>query len=109
MQIKITFKNLPTSTEFSDYINERLTRLGRLLEGSGKADVVLKSEKRSKIAEIHLVDSPIDIYASESHEDLRAAVDLVIDKVKLQITRAKTRTASKRSRKRPENAYPDVA
>ena len=109
MQINTTFKNLPTSTELSEYIEERFARLDRLLEGSGKADVVLRAENRSKVVDIHLVDSPLEIYVSESNEDLRAAIDLVIDKVKLQITRLKERGISKRARKRPETPWPDVA
>lgn len=105
MQISVTFKNLESSDYLKTYIQEKLDRMDKLLERAGNAGVVLKAEHTRRIAEVNLTSDRISIHAREENEDMRAAIDLVTDKVKKQLTKSREKLIGRRTRPRivPEN------
>lgn len=98
MNVTVTFMNLKSSNHFKEYVHEKLSRFDKLLDDPGSAGVVLKSEKLRKTAEIKLTSGRLDINAKEEHEDMHAAIDLLMDKVRIQITKNKEKLQNRRTR-----------
>jgi putative sigma-54 modulation protein len=89
MQTAFTFQNMDASPRLKDYVQTKLERLDKLLNDPGTADVTLRVEKMRRIAEVSLMSPRITVHASEENEDMQAAIDRVMDKVRTQITRKK--------------------
>lgn len=98
MNVSVTFMNLKSSNHFKDYVHEKLNKFDKLLDGPGSAGVVLRSEKLRKTAEINLTAGRLEVHAREEHEDMHAAIDLVLDKVRSQITKSKEKQQNRRTR-----------
>lgn len=100
MQLNVTFKNISSSPGLKDYAQEKLDRLDKLLDSPGKADVVFSVEHQQSIVEVSLSSNRITAQASEEHPEMRAAIDLVVDKLKKQITKTKEKQQQHRDRQR---------
>lgn len=108
MHITVTFKNLDSSDYLKSYVQEKLERLDKLMERPGNADVVLRAEHPRRIAEVNLTADRLNIYASEENENMHAAIDLVADKIKKQLTKTREKRLDRRTRTRhlAEDAAP---
>nr|WP_320194091.1 ribosome-associated translation inhibitor RaiA [uncultured Desulfobacter sp.] len=89
MQVTITFKKIEASDALKSYVNKKLKRFDKMLDGPADANVVLSIEKIRHIAEITLTSGPLSIHAKESSESMYATIDILADKVKSQITKHK--------------------
>jgi len=98
MNVSVTFMNLKSSNHFKDYVHEKLNRFDKLLDDPGAAKVVLRSEKLHKAVEINITAGRLEVHATEEHEDMHAAIDLVLDKVRSQITKNKEKLQNRRTR-----------
>lgn len=96
MQTAVTFQNIDSSPQLRDYVQSKLDRLDKLLDKPGTADVTLRVEKMRRIAEVNLSSHWLSIRASEETDDMQAAIDLVVDKLKRQITRKKEKVRTQR-------------
>lgn len=96
MQTAVTFQNIDSSPRLRDYVQTKLNRLDKLLDKPGSADVTLRVEKMRRIAEVNLSSHWLNVHASEETDDMQAAIDLVVDKLKRQITRKKDKLRTQR-------------
>lgn len=107
MHLSVTFKNLESSEYLKTYVQEKLNRMDKLLDHPGSADVVLKVEQQRRIAEISLASDHLNVHASEVNSEMQTAIDLLMDKVKKQITKGKEKVRDRRMRAKnrsPKNA-----
>jgi len=98
MRISVVFKNLESSNHIKSYLEEKLSRLDKLLDQPAAAHVRVRAEKLSRIVEINLAVGRLDIHASEENTELHAAIDLVIDKVKKQLNKHREKQNERRTR-----------
>ena len=86
------------SESLKSYIESRVEKLDRFIDGITDVHVILSSEKYRQIAELN-VHSRGNVYmsATESSEDLKASVSQAIEKIQGQ---AKKRRAKKIDKKR---------
>ncbi len=98
MHLSITFKNIDSSEHLKKYAQEKLDRLDKLLDHPGSADLVLRLEHQSRVAEVSLKSNHISIHAKEENTGMHAAIDLVTDKLKRQITKNKEKLQNRRPR-----------
>ncbi len=96
MQTSVTFKNLDSSKHFKSYVQDKLDKFDKLIDKPVEASVVLSVEKLRHIAEIKLKGGRLNINAKVENNDMHAAIDLVLDKLKKQI---KKNRQKKRGRK----------
>jgi len=90
MQIAITFKNINSSDSLKSHTHEKFDRLDKMLDYSADANIVLSVEKLRNIADVNLICDKIKIYAKEETENnMYAAIDALLEKVKLQIRKYK--------------------
>ncbi len=79
------------------YIEEKLNKLSQVYDKIITCDITLRLENsgqvRDKIAEVKLKVPGATLVASENQRTFEAAVDLLIDKMKRQLSRYKDRKA----------------
>ncbi|PIE67209.1 MAG: ribosomal subunit interface protein [Deltaproteobacteria bacterium] len=96
MQIQVTFKHVNSSDYLKSYLDEKLSRLDKLMPHPGTADVVFSEEKLRKIVDVNLTGKGFDVHAREESSAWNEAIDLVVDKAKKQLIKNKEKLQSRR-------------
>ncbi|MDY0132915.1 MAG: ribosome-associated translation inhibitor RaiA [Desulforegulaceae bacterium] len=96
MNISVSFKNLEPSDSLRDYVQKKLEKIEKRLDAPAEAEVVLTVEKIRHITEVRLSSDKLHINAKEESDNMYSSIDLVLDKVKRQIKRAKDKMHEKR-------------
>lgn len=99
MKISITARKMDLSDSLREYVEEKLGKLDRYMDGIMEVRVLLSTEKHWQIAEASLHAPHADFTAKESGNDLHSAVDGVTDKLERQMRKYKTRMLNRRNRK----------
>jgi putative sigma-54 modulation protein len=100
MNITYYFQNLEASDGIKDYCSKKIEKLSAHFNTLIAADVRCKVEKLDQIVEIAINADNHQFIASEKHEDMYAAVDLVEDKLEKQVRRHKEKVLDKKHRPR---------
>ncbi|MBD5553161.1 MAG: ribosome-associated translation inhibitor RaiA [Desulfovibrio sp.] len=108
MNINFAFKNYEASDHLKKYARRRFEKLGRFFgKSSGlECDVVMSVDKFRHRCEVNVTGEGLHINATETAQDMYAAVDLVTDKLESQIKRKVSRV--KEQRRKARNADVDV-
>ncbi|MBU3948726.1 MAG: ribosome-associated translation inhibitor RaiA [Proteobacteria bacterium] len=96
MQTSVTFKNLDPSDNLKDYISDKLDKLDKYLDNPAEATVVFLIEKFRHIAEVNITGDRLNIYGKEETNDMYSAIDMVIDKLEIQIKKNKQKIRKRR-------------
>jgi putative sigma-54 modulation protein len=91
MQISVTFRQLEPSEALKNYVTERLSKFKRYLDGPVEAHVVLGLEKFRHLADVTINSNGRLIKGREENADMYAAIDLVMDKIDLQLKKVRER------------------
>jgi putative sigma-54 modulation protein len=99
MQVTVSGRHMGVSDSVRGYCEDKVSRLPRFYDRIRSVELILDGHEGHHSAEIivHL-DGTHPFVASEEHDDLHAAVDLLLDKIERQIRRHKERV---RNRKHP--------
>ena len=100
MQIKISARHGHLSEETQQFIREKAQKLPRIFERLTMIEVTvdLKNEHTKVVEFVVQAEHKHDIVARESHDDILAAVDLVMAKVEGQLRRYKEKIQDHRRR-----------
>jgi len=92
MNIKITGKDLKATEAIKEYVERKLSRVGKYF-GNSEIDVMvtIKTEKNMQIAEINVKTNSGRYIAVNESKDLYASIDKDIDILEGQIRKAKTK------------------
>ena len=109
MRLQIKGRNLSVTPDIEEYAVEKLGKLERFLSDATPVELELSVEKNRSIAENQVAEATIwtkgpVLRARESSTDMRAAIDLMADKIERQARRYK----DKRQRKRPARSRPSA-
>ncbi len=85
MQISVTFRQIEPSEALKNYVTDRLGKFKRYLEGPVEAHVVLGLEKFRHLADVTIDNNGRIIKGKEENTDMYAAIDLVMDKIAMQL------------------------
>jgi putative sigma-54 modulation protein len=85
MQVSVTFRQLEPSDALRNYVTDRLKKFKRYLEGPLEAHVVLGLEKFRHLADVSINSNGRMIKGREENADMYAAIDLVMDKIDMQL------------------------
>ena len=107
MNLTISGRHLEVTPALREYVLTKLDRVTRHFDQVVDISVLLSVEKlkekeRRQKAEVTVHVKGKDIYAEQSHEDLYAAIDMLMDKLDRQVCRHKDKlqdhhhTAAKR-------------
>ena len=93
--MEITFRGdkITVTSAIKDYVNDKMKRLDKYFDKPDeiKANALIKVKNRLQTIEVTVPTSRFTLRAEVSHEDLYAAIDLVIDVLERQIRKNKTR------------------
>jgi len=89
MHITVTFKQIDPSDALKSYVQKKIDRFDKMLESPAEANVVLSVEKIRHMAEITLTCDRLKIHAKEESENMYSSIDILMDKVAVQIKKNK--------------------
>ena len=97
MELNIRGDKIAVTKSIKDYITEKMERLNKYFEGAKniKASVIIRVKNNEQIIEVTVPTSKFTLRAEEKHNDLYAAIDLVMDKLERQIRKNKTKLNDK--------------
>jgi putative sigma-54 modulation protein len=92
MRLQVRGKNVEVSEAIRDYAEEKLGKLGRQLADPTRVELELAVEKNPSIAANHVAEATIwtkgpVLRAKEASNDMRASIDLLVDKLERQVSR----------------------
>ncbi len=92
------------SDELREYAENRLQKLKKYSDGPMDVNVVLSSEKFRQSAEVVISGDGVRAAAKEEQEDMKAAIDLVSDKIERQLKKYRDKMISRRNAPAPSHA-----
>jgi putative sigma-54 modulation protein len=102
MQISVTFRQIEPSEALKNYVTDRLNKFKRYLDGPVEAHVVLGLEKFRHLADVTIDSNGRIMKGREENSDMYAAIDLVMDKIDMQLKKFRDKLrSSKGDRSRP--------
>ncbi len=96
MRINVTFRQMETSDNLREYVEQKMKKLEKYCDGPMDVNVVLSVEKFRQAAEVVISGDGIRAAAKEVQEDIRAAIDLVSDKIEKQLKKHREKLLDKR-------------
>ncbi len=100
MQISVTFRHIEPSEALKNYVTDRLQKFKRYLDGPVDAHVVLGLEKFRHLADVTIDSNGRIIKGREENADMYAAIDLVMDKIDMQLKKLRDKLRDKGGRSR---------
>jgi putative sigma-54 modulation protein len=91
MQVSVTFKNMESSDALKQYVQDRASRLTKYVDRPMESQVTLTVQKFRHIVDVVINADGIRIAGEESHDDMYAAIDLVMDKIERQVKKYRAR------------------
>ena len=92
MKLNIRGDKLVVTDAIKSYIDEKISKLNKYFDNEDiEAKIVIKVSNNREIIEVTVPTNKYTLRAEERHEDLYAAIDLVIDKLERQIRKNKTK------------------
>jgi putative sigma-54 modulation protein len=92
MRLQVKGKNVEVSEAIRTYAEEKLGRLERQLADPTRVELELAIEKNPSIADNHVAEATVwtkgpVLRATEASADMRASIDLLVDKLERQVSR----------------------
>lgn len=97
MELNIRGDKLVVTKAIKDYVTDKMSKLDKYFDNASKmkASVIIRVKNEEQIIEVTVPASKFTLRAEEKHNDLYAAIDLVIDKLERQIRKNKTKLNNK--------------
>ena len=92
MQTSVTFKRIDPSDALKSYVQKKMDRFDKMLDSPAEANVVLSVEKIRHIAEVSLTCDRMNIHAREATENMYSSIDMIVDKIRVQIKKNKEKS-----------------
>jgi len=91
MNIDLTGHHIDLTDALRTYVNDKIGRLERHFDQVTKTHVILQVDKKRHIAEATMSVPGINtnLHANSEHDDMYAAIDLLVDKLDRQILKHK--------------------
>jgi putative sigma-54 modulation protein len=96
MRIAFTFRNLDSSEDVKNYASEKIGKLQKYLRAPLDAEITLSSERHLHCIDINLTADGEVYMGRDESEDIHASIDMVVDKIRKQVTRTKSAYAQRR-------------
>ena len=89
MQVNISGHQLEVTAAMRDYTNEKLAKLERHFDKITNVQVIMRVDKLKQLIEATVHVAGGELVANAEHEDMYAAIDLLVDKLDRQLIRHK--------------------
>ena len=99
IKISVTFRHIEPTAALKQYAEAKIHKIGKYFSQPLDAHVILALDaKQRQLAEVELHTHGAMIHGKEQHQDLYAAIDLVLDKVERQVRKQKDKYKVSRRR-----------
>lgn len=100
MKINIRGEKLEVTDSIKNYAEEKISKIDKFFENPAEVEgrVLLKVKGTEQTIEVMVNTKGFTLRAEESHSDMYAAIDLVVDKLERQIRKNKNKIKSKLTR-----------
>lgn len=98
MQINISGHHVELSTSLQDYIRNKMKRIERHFDHVLDVHVVLGVERQLQKVEATVHVAGNNLHAESEHDDMYAAIDLLIDKLDRQVRKHKEKLTDPHAR-----------
>ena len=95
MKFNIRGENIEVTPALKEYVEKKLSKLERYFDTFPEIKVNLKVYSDKQRIEVTIPFTDLLLRAEETHSDMYAAIDLVVDKVERQIRKHKTKVNRK--------------
>ncbi len=95
MQLNISGHHVDLTDSLKGYVDSKLQKLERHIDGITNVQVTLAVEKSRHKAEATLHVSGADIHGTAEQDDMYAAIDLLVDKLDRQILKHKEKQVAR--------------
>lgn len=104
MQIRINAKNFQLTPSLKTYVEQKFGALSRYAKNVTEMHVVLEVSKKHHSGDVHRAEAmiyvPRDLLRAEAMaQDIHAAIDLIVPKLKLQLEKYKSKRSARLIRK----------
>jgi putative sigma-54 modulation protein len=94
MQLQIKGKNLDVSDSIRTYAERKLSKLDRMVHEDARVEIELAVEKNPSVADNQVAEATVrlkghTLRAREASSDMKASIDLLVDKLERQVKRYK--------------------
>lgn len=96
------------SSRDRDYASKKLSRLDRFFGPAQKVEIVHTEEKQTHLIQVTVFADGLTLRGEERDESVRAAIDLVADKLENRLKKAKGRLAKDHRRRGTKHLPPEV-
>jgi putative sigma-54 modulation protein len=101
MRLQVKGKNVEVSEAIRTYAEEKLARLDRQLADPTRVELELAVEKNPSISANHIAEATVwtkgpVLRAKEASSDMRASIDLLVDKLERQVSRYREKRQDRR-------------
>lgn len=108
MKVIITGRNIELTPSLKDFVEKKIDSIRTFVEQLQQVDVILSVDKTKSQGVLHTAEvtiwaTGVNFRASQSHADMYAAIDLILDKLQKQIKKYKEKLRSKPHRKHKRN------
>lgn len=103
MQVRVSGRHMGVADGVKSYCSEKADKLTKFYDRINLIEVVLDGQNGRHEAEMIVHAEGVDPFvAKEHHDDLYAAVDLVLEKIEGQLRRHKEKLRNRKHMVRPE-------
>lgn len=89
MKVNVRGKNIEVTSALRDYVEKRIGKLEKYLDGFGDAQVTLLVEKDDHKIEVTIPINGMILRGEESTGDMYTSIDLVVEKLEKQVEKYK--------------------
>jgi len=97
MQINLTGHHMDITPAIKSFVHEKFERLERHFDHIINIHVILTVEKERQKAEATIHVNRGNLFAESQHEDMYAAIDMLLDKLDRQVIKHKEKLSSHKS------------
>ena len=110
MKYLIRGEKIQVTDSIKDYIQEKLSKMDKYLDNpeNVEAKILIKVKGVEQRVEVTIQTKGYFLRAEESHSDLYAAIDLIIDKLERQFRKYKTKLLDKSRQENIQDSF-DIA
>lgn len=91
MQMNITGNHIEVTDSLHDHVTSKFERLTRHFDHVTNVHVILSVEKQGQKAEATVHVSGADLFASDTNDDMYAAIDAMVHKLDRQVIKHKSK------------------
>jgi putative sigma-54 modulation protein len=95
MQINMTGHHVDLTPALRDYLDTKLQKLERHFDQIGTVQATLSVEKDRQKAEVSMHITGAQLFADAEHDDMYAAIDLMVDKLDRQLLKHKEKSVDR--------------